>query len=465
MNQATSYILRDLACYTARTYLLRAAREADFRLTPLYALFAQLEALTRLRPETDQETARRRLVQGGGWTFWNQCEERMRLLNPGVEWRWRVRVDAVGDDACLLFGIETSKRLPGLVPTAANINLLLDRESAQFKELWRQSTESVSLLKDGWTALAVSDNFAADRLYTTGQAWVFTVEWEGAPDWREIAARRFNSEPFIIAEWGVLGVKAEKNGEAEPLFELHSSADPQSIQQRDAFLFNGLPDFLLHYLKVTQLLRRRYQQHFTAGTRRAEGDLLRVANAVRNTPRRVSLRESETYLGELAAQMSEYRAARTALAFDLHTAQVDAENAATILRRYFPAEQVDAGSLLRPLKVYLGQIQGEIQYVQLTLEEAAQAVEFLKAKNDILRVRFTNILAVLGVGFGIFLGLGQLIEPNYLKDFLKVYLPIPYLRDHGNIARAVLCLALSALTSLGVYRLLNRFLADKKTRL
>lgn len=263
------------------------------------------------------------------------------------------------------------------------------------------------MLKSKQVISVASGSLAADQLYATGQAWVFTIEWEGAPDWQEMATLRFNSEPFIIAEWGVMGVRAKTEEEAEPVFELHCAADPRSLRQRDAFLFNGLPDFLLHYLKVTQLLQWRYRQHLTSSGGAAENALLRVTDAASNTSRRLSLSASEAYLGELAARMSKYSEARTALAFDLYTAQIDAENAATILRQYFPASQVDASAILRPLNVYIGQIQGEIQYTQLTLEEAAQTVDFLKAKNDILRVRLTNILAVLGVGFGIFLGLGQ----------------------------------------------------------
>ena len=103
--------VKDPAVYFIRTLLLRPARETAYRVAPLYRIFEAWRSLTGLAGYRPQPEMQPLLERGGGRTHWNEAGS-LQSGSPGEEWRWRARVDTVGDDACLFFGIETRRRLP-----------------------------------------------------------------------------------------------------------------------------------------------------------------------------------------------------------------------------------------------------------------------------------------------------------------------------------------------------------------
>jgi hypothetical protein len=461
-----SYIVRDPAIYFARTLLLRPARETDFRLAPLYCVFEAWQSLTGFSDYFSQAEAHRLLDRGGGWTLWNESGS-LQQAERGESWRWRVRVDTFGDDVCLLCGIETEKRLPE--QTGQQIeerNSSLNGERDRLREQWLSRTRGFREASAQWIVGVADGSSQASQLRSTGEAWLCLYEWMVEPDWEAFGQARFKGESYLVFDWGLLGVEQQQAFGEVPVFEAHVMATTEKLKRAERFIFKALPELLIFYLKVTQFLTVRYRRAQSPRARELDAELAQLAREVNQMRGRLNLQRAEDFLERVATRLGDFRTVLAEMAIDLHTARIDYENAERLLRNHLPPSHSPQGreepiQLLRPLKLYLEQAGKDLEYYRLTLDAVAQAMELLKLKTEILRVRFTNVLAAIGAGFGIFLGLGQLIDPNYFKEFLRRWMPGFPLSQYGNISRAALCLLLAVITSLIVHRLLNRFLLAK----
>ncbi|MDX2030138.1 MAG: hypothetical protein SF339_05690 [Blastocatellia bacterium] len=237
------------------------------------------------------------------------------------------------------------------------------------------------------------------------------------------------------------------------------SATIEKLALYENFIFYSFPEFLLFSLKVPQLLADRFRRSQTPRARALDAELEMLSQSVSRNEGGLSLRQAEAALEQIAARLGEFRSVIAEIAIDRHTAQIDYQNAGDILRDHLPRDDGQAAQFLRPLKIYLEQAEKDLEYYRLALDAIVQTMDLVRLQTELLRVRFTNVLAAIGAGFGIFLGLGQLIDANYLKDFLLRRCPWFPLSPYGNSSRAAICLLLAGTASLIVYGLLNRFIA------
>jgi hypothetical protein len=463
-----NYVVKDPSIYFAHTLLLRPAHETEFRLTPLYRVFEAWKSITGLSGYYSQPQAQQLLDRGGAWTLWSEISSFQQAAR-GESWRWRIRADTFGDNLCLLCGIETQKRLPEhTVQEIGERNSLLNGERDRLREQWFSRTQGFKKASAQWIAGVADISPQVSQLRLTGESWLYLYEWVDDPGWEAFGRTRFKHESYLIFDWGLLGIEEPQASGEAPVFEAHVKATTEKLASVERFIFTDFPELLIFYLNVTQFLAPRYSQVQSPRARGLDGELGRLTREVNQMRGRLNLQKSEDFLASLAARLGDFRAVLAEMTIDLHTARIDYENANSLLRSHLlPGRLIQRGEepirLLRSLKLYLDQLGKDLEYYRLTLDSVAQAMELLKLRTEILRVRFTNILAAIGAGFGIFLGLGQLIDPNYLKEFLQRWMPDFPLSQYGNISRVVICLLLAVATSLIVYRLLNRFLLAKST--
>jgi len=461
-----SYVVKDPAIYFVQTILLRPARETDFRLAPLYRVFEAWQSLTGLSDCYPRAEALRLLDRGGGWTLWSESGA-LQEVERGENWRWRVRVDTFGDDVCLLCGIELEKRLPGQTEQQiGERNSLLDGERDRLREQWLLRTRAFRETSAEWIVGVAEGSLQASQLRSTGDAWLCLYEWMAEPAWEAFGQVRFSRGSYLVFDWGLLGVEQHPAFGEAPVFEVHVMATTESLKRAERFVFKAFPELLIFYLKVTQFLAVRYRRTQSPRARELDADLARLAQEANQTQGRLNLQRAENFLARVATRLGDFRTVLAEMAIDVHTARIDYENAESLLRSHLPPGHFPQGreepvQLLRPLKLYLEQAEKDLEYYHLTLDSVMQTMELLKLNTEILRVRFTNVLAAVGAGFGIFLGLGQLIDPNYLREFLQHWWPGFPLSQHGNISRAMFCFLLAGTASLLVHWLLNRFLLAK----
>lgn len=463
-----NHIVRDPALYFIQTLLLRPARETGFRLTPLYRVFAAWQSLTGLSEEVSPTEAQQRLDRGGGWTLWSKSGE-LEQVKGSADLRWRVRADTFGDDLCLLCGIETQQELPELPAARTALppewNDWLDDARARLYAQWQARTSTFRQALAESVVGPAAEAPQASQLRATGVAWLCLYEWMTEPDWEVLGQARFQRGAWQVFDWGILGTAPQSLAE-QPVWEAHVLASPEKHKRAEEFIFQSLPELLIFYLKVTQLLTPRYRRTQAPQARTLDTKLARLLEAVNQMEGNLNLRGAESFLAQMATQLGEFRTVLATMTIDLHTARIDYENAERLLQRHLspaPPGQGSAApySLLRPLKLYVEQAEKDLEYYRLTLDGVQQTLELLKLRTEMLRVRFANALASLGAGFGIFLGLGQLIDPNYLKEYLQRSWPGFWLSPHGNLARALFCFLLAGLASWLVFWLLNRFLWAK----
>jgi hypothetical protein len=454
------YLVKDPAIYFIRTVLLRPAREIDYRFAPLYHIFTAFQTLTSLSDYYPQSEAARLLESGGAWTLWNECSS-FENTGQGEHWRWRARVDTMGDDVCLLYGIEKEKRL--LEQTAQQIverGGQIDNERTRLCDEWVSKARVFREELDKNIVGVKAESPDTNRLRATGEAWLYCFEWETAPDWKQFGQARFKQGRYLVFDWGLLGLDLDRSSGVTPVFEAHSMATTGKLNERDRFVFSSFTDFLIFYLKVTQFLAARYR-HSQSRARALDAELERLSHDINQMQGRLNLQRAERSLERAASRLGDFRSVVAEISIDLHTAKIDCKNAENLLLSHLQPGSEESMPILRPLNLYLEQAGKDLEYYRLTLDSVMQTMDLLKLKTEILRVRFTNILAAIGAGFGIFLGLGQLIDPNYLKDFLRRWWPWFPISAYGNLSRAVICLLLAGMTSLIVYGLLNRFLTAK----
>ncbi|WP_422928933.1 hypothetical protein [Singulisphaera sp. PoT] len=234
-----------------------------------------------------------------------------------------------------------------------------------------------------------------------GEAWVWTGEWDAPPEesWEVYGQKRYGAGRFSLPAWGLVGYTPGTDVEP-PRFDLHAT----DAKGRNRALAHRFPSLLSHVLKVNHGHRKAYDGWLRPALDKSDREILDHCKPSRFLGVQRTIQELDKSVRSLSTALYH---------LDRHLVELEHRKLAieVVLANLADSTWDDLAptDLARGAKRFQTQLELDLKNYRATAEVGRNALGTVRTLVEIAETRNEQLLTLLGLFFGVWLGLGQLL--------------------------------------------------------